>query len=49
MATATPDLHPAGGHALLSTGKSASGLVVLIGGLFAGIQALAGIAGLLRH
>jgi hypothetical protein len=34
---------PAGGRALLSAGKSAGGLVVLVGGLFAGVQSLIAI------
>lgn len=40
---------PAGGRALLSAGKSASGLLVLVGGLFAGIQALIAIGEILLH
>jgi hypothetical protein len=40
---------PTGGRALLSAGKSASGLVVLIGGLFAGIQTLIAIGDILLH
>jgi len=38
---------PAGGRALLSAGKSASGLLVLVGGLFAGVQSLIALGSLL--
>ncbi len=40
---------PAGGRAMLTAGKSASGLLVLIGGLFAGVQALIAAGGLIFH
>ena len=40
---------PSGGRAVLSAGKSASGLLVLIGGLFAGVQALVAIGAILLH
>jgi len=40
---------PAGGRAMLAAGKSASGLLVLIGGLFAGVQALIAAGGLIFH
>jgi hypothetical protein len=48
MAAPQADLHP-GGRAMLTAGKSASGLLVLIGGLFAGVQALIAAGGLVFH
>ena len=40
---------PTGGRAVLAAGKSASGALVLVGGVFAGIQALIAAGGLLLH
>ena len=40
---------PAGGRAMLKSGKSASGFLVLVGGLFAGVQALIAAGGLIFH
>lgn len=40
---------PTGGRAVLAAGKSASGALVLVGGVFAGIQALIAAGGLVLH
>jgi hypothetical protein len=40
---------PTGGRAVLAAGKSASGFLVLLGGIFAGVQALIAAGGIVLH
>lgn len=40
---------PTGGRAVLAAGRSASGFLVLVGGLWAGVQALIAAGGIVLH